>query len=206
MDKTMQTARRELLRWRILGAVYQDRLHPMGDELIVNTMRSRLVATIGEVRGELTYLEQRKLIKVVSKQSDHWAVALTWTGIDLIEYTIPVEPGIARPILLSELAPKQTASYMARGRILEMLVASLESGGYDESIIDGVVYGHDFHQYRADLRLELHYLELRGLITISDKDSSYWFCELTREGTDVAQGTVACFPGVTLRPECYRRS
>jgi hypothetical protein len=197
----IQQARRNLIRWRILGALYQDRLSPALDELIVGVMQAKIIATLTEVRAELAYLEQRKLV-AVTRSTDHWTVALTWIGIDLVEYTIPCEPGIARPAADAEPNRKQIVTGMLRGRILHVM--GIGGGGtMHESLLLTCIGGPDFPVSQNQLRLELHYLGLRGLITLPvDKQDQDWACQMTREGTDVSQGTVACFAGITLRPGC----
>lgn len=54
-------------------------------------------ATEMEVRRELDYLESRDLAKVFTDPLGQVSADLTRYGIDIAEYTVPVEPGIARP-------------------------------------------------------------------------------------------------------------
>lgn len=53
-----------------------------------------------------------------------------------------------------------------------------------------------------ELRRELDYLGVRDLIRLDKQPSGKWFAELTRHGTDVAEYTVDCEPGVA-RPAKY---
>lgn len=54
-----------------------------------------------------------------------------------------------------------------------------------------------------EIRREADYLRDRGLLAIKEPpDNGAWFCELTREGVDVAEYTVECQPGIA-RPEKY---
>lgn len=51
-----------------------------------------------ELRAALVYLQERELIHL--ENGDHmpfWRAKLTRVGTDLVDYTIPCEPGIARP-------------------------------------------------------------------------------------------------------------
>jgi hypothetical protein len=53
-----------------------------------------------------------------------------------------------------------------------------------------------------ELRRELDYLGVRNLIRLDKQPSGKWFADLTRHGTDVAEYTVDCEPGVA-RPAKY---
>ena len=50
-----------------------------------------------QVRRELDYLDSRGIAKVFTDTLGQVSANLTRHGIDLAEYTVPVEPGIARP-------------------------------------------------------------------------------------------------------------
>ncbi|MCL1962357.1 MAG: hypothetical protein FWG56_11445 [Desulfovibrionaceae bacterium] len=54
-------------------------------------------ATEMEVRRELDYLESRELLKVFTDELGQVSADLTRHGIDVAEYTVPVDPGILRP-------------------------------------------------------------------------------------------------------------
>lgn len=53
-----------------------------------------------------------------------------------------------------------------------------------------------------ELRRELDYLADRQLVTLNKEPSGRWFAELNRHGTDVAEYTVECDPGIA-RPQKY---
>ena len=53
-----------------------------------------------------------------------------------------------------------------------------------------------------ELRRELDYLADRELVTLNQEPSGRWFAELNRHGTDVAEYTVECDPGIA-RPQKY---
>lgn len=53
-----------------------------------------------------------------------------------------------------------------------------------------------------ELRRELDYLADRQLVTLNKEPSGRWFAELNRHGTDVAEHTVECDPGIA-RPTKY---
>jgi len=53
-----------------------------------------------------------------------------------------------------------------------------------------------------ELRKELDYLNSRDLIKLKKEPCGRWFSELTRYGTDIAEYTIDCEPGIS-RPEKY---
>jgi len=53
-----------------------------------------------------------------------------------------------------------------------------------------------------EVRRELDYLADRGLVALEKQPSGTWYADLTREGIDVAEYTVACGPGIA-RPGKY---
>ena len=53
-----------------------------------------------------------------------------------------------------------------------------------------------------ELRRELDYLADRELVDLTKEPSGRWFADLTRHGTDVAEYTVECDPGIA-RPTKY---
>lgn len=54
-------------------------------------------ATPLEVRRELDYLATRSLLKIEKSPAGPWRASLTRLGVDIAEYTVDCEPGIARP-------------------------------------------------------------------------------------------------------------
>jgi len=93
-----QRVRRESLRWYLLLALNNARPEALAEEIIQSTMRSIYPdATPVEVRRALDYLEDRKLVKLRKEPSGRWWGKLTHYGMDIAEYTIACEPGIARP-------------------------------------------------------------------------------------------------------------
>lgn len=53
-----------------------------------------------------------------------------------------------------------------------------------------------------ELRRELDYLADRNLVQVRKEPSGRWFADLTRYGTDLAEYTIDCAPGIA-RPEKY---
>ncbi len=53
-----------------------------------------------------------------------------------------------------------------------------------------------------EVRRELDYLRDRDLVALKHDPSGRWFGDLTRFGTDVAEYTIDCEPGIA-RPQKY---
>ena len=90
--------RRESLRWLILLTLNNAR--PMGAQegpILAVAQSIYPDATPMEMRREIDYLDDRELVKLVKSPSGPWHAELTRYGVDIAEYTIPCEPGIARP-------------------------------------------------------------------------------------------------------------
>lgn len=90
--------RREALRWLILLTLNNAR--PMGayEGPVLSVAQSVYPdATPLEMRRELDYLHDRELVKVRKEPSGLWHADLTRYGVDVAEYTVDCEPGIARP-------------------------------------------------------------------------------------------------------------
>lgn len=90
--------RRESLRWLIILTLNTAR--PIGayEGPILSVAQSEYPdASPLELRRELDYLADRELVKLEKQPSGKWFADLTRIGTDLAEYTIPCEPGIARP-------------------------------------------------------------------------------------------------------------
>jgi len=98
MIAEMARARREELRWVILRAL--NAAHPMGTtETVVMSAIAPLFAdvTTAELRREIAYLEERGLIEIGEKRRPIWQAKINRHGIDIVEYTVDCQPGIARP-------------------------------------------------------------------------------------------------------------
>ena len=90
--------RRESLRWLILLTLNNAR--PIGafEGLVLSVAQSEYPdATALELRRELDYLGVRDLIRLDKQPSGKWFAELTRHGTDVAEYTVDIEPGIARP-------------------------------------------------------------------------------------------------------------
>ena len=91
--------RRESMRWNILLTLNNAR--PIGayEELVLSTIQAIYPdATALEIRRELDYLGDRDLVDLNKTPSGAWFADLTRYGVDIAEYTIDCDPGIARPV------------------------------------------------------------------------------------------------------------
>jgi len=92
-------ARREFMRWIILLTANLARPGRATLRMIQGVVQGEYPdATELEVKRELDYLESRELLKVFNDPLGQVSADLTRHGIDIAEYTVPVNPGIARPL------------------------------------------------------------------------------------------------------------
>lgn len=99
MQPDMTKVRRESLRWLILLTLNNAR--PLGafEEVVLAVAQSVYPdATALEVRRELDYLNDRMLVTLDKQPSGRWHAELTRHGVDIAEYTVDCQPGIARPV------------------------------------------------------------------------------------------------------------
>lgn len=90
--------RREQLRWLVLQTLDKGRPLLVHESLMLAVVQAMFAdATATEIRRKLEYLEERELIKVTRDPSGPWRAKLTRTGIDVVDYTVDCDPGIARP-------------------------------------------------------------------------------------------------------------
>ena len=91
-------ARREHLRWLIILTLNNARPIGAAEHLILTVAHADYPdATPQELRRELDYLEGRGLLDITKTPDGRWLAKLTRYGVDIAEYTIDCEPGIARP-------------------------------------------------------------------------------------------------------------
>ena len=94
----MEKSRRESLRWMILSSLNFARPTGAGERVIFRAIQDEIRdLTLLELRKELDYLAGRDLLVVENKQAANWHATLTRRGVDVVEHTVEVEPGISRP-------------------------------------------------------------------------------------------------------------
>ena len=91
-------ARRETLRWYILLTLNTSRPVDPHEAVVLSTIQGIYAdATQLELRRELDYLRDRSLVTLKKQPNGVWICGLTHYGVDIAEYTIDCNPGIARP-------------------------------------------------------------------------------------------------------------
>ena len=97
-DIDLQKAQREQARWRILRILDAGRPLPVSETTILLALNdAKLNLTAQSLRRELDYLDDRKLVRLQDQNTPFWSAELTHYGVDVVEYTVDVLPGIARP-------------------------------------------------------------------------------------------------------------
>lgn len=95
----MTKLRREFIRWMLLITLNNARASGGASEALLRQVAQSEYAdcTALEVRAELDYLEARDLVKIARHPDGHWVADITRWGIDIVEYAVDCDPGIARP-------------------------------------------------------------------------------------------------------------
>jgi hypothetical protein len=95
----LEKARRESLRWLVLQAL--NSAQPFGaSEQLLHTAIAPLMPDLTqlELRRNLDYLAERELINISGRETQpQWFCKLDRFGIDVVEYTVNCDAGIARP-------------------------------------------------------------------------------------------------------------
>lgn len=90
--------RRESLRWYILLTLNTSRPVDPHEAVVLSTIQGIFPdATSMELRRELDYLADRSLVTLKKQPVGVWICGLTHYGVDIAEYTIDCNLGIARP-------------------------------------------------------------------------------------------------------------
>ncbi len=98
MEIDQAKIRREHMRWLIMLTLYNGRPGDLPEAVVLATAQAVYAdATPLEIRRELDYLDDRKLVELKKLPSGPWLGNLTRYGTDIVEYTSDCQPGIARP-------------------------------------------------------------------------------------------------------------
>jgi len=98
MRNDIAKARREGLRWNILKMLHLAAPYTSSEGQIIGVMRGIYQdATPDELRRQLDYLFDRGLITIDKTPGGTWFVDIGRFGVDVVEYTVDCDPGIARP-------------------------------------------------------------------------------------------------------------
>ena len=96
----MANVRHQAIRWHLLSAINLSRPQGMYTQGLLPIIQSVYPdATENEIRRELDYLAERRLLKIAKDGFDRWMVEMMRYGIDVVEYTVECDPGISRPRL-----------------------------------------------------------------------------------------------------------
>lgn len=86
------------MRWILLVTLNIARPVQTQLGMLLSVMRAEYPdATALEIRRELDYLEDRKLITIHTDQIGPVHAKIARYGTDIVEYTVDCDPGIARP-------------------------------------------------------------------------------------------------------------
>lgn len=97
-EELIAKTRREGMRWNLINTLNKARPHTTPETFLLEVMNSIYPQTSAlELRQQLDYLADRKLIDINKQPHGLWFADLTSLGVDLAEYTVPCRPGIARP-------------------------------------------------------------------------------------------------------------
>ncbi|MDK4577385.1 hypothetical protein QG044_10730 [Kingella kingae] len=90
--------RREGMRWHIINTLNKARPYTSNEVFLLDVMRGIYPNVIAlELRQQLEYLQDRKLLDLTKQPSGMWFADLNRLGVDIAEYTIECQAGIARP-------------------------------------------------------------------------------------------------------------
>ena len=93
-----EKARREGMRWHLINTLNKARPYTSSEVFLLDLMRGIYPdATSLELRQQLEYLQDRHLIDLNKQPSGMWFADLNRLGVDIAEYTVDCEAGIARP-------------------------------------------------------------------------------------------------------------
>lgn len=93
-----EKARREGMRWHLINTLNKARPYTSSEVFLLDVMRGIYPdVTALELRQQLEYLQDRKLLDLAKQPSGMWFADLNRLGVDIAEYTVDCEAGIARP-------------------------------------------------------------------------------------------------------------
>ena len=93
-------ARSETMRWLLLVVIDLSRPRGINTAALLPIIQGTYPdATHREIRLELDYLEKRELVSIEIDPLDNWFANLKRYGIEVVKYTCPCDPGIARPLI-----------------------------------------------------------------------------------------------------------
>ncbi|WP_448757112.1 hypothetical protein [Aggregatibacter sp.] len=94
----MEKARREGMRWRLLNTLHKAMPYTTSEQFLCDVMAGIYPnVTPHEIRQQLEYLSDCKLVELTKQPLGVWFADINRLGVDIVEYTIDSQAGIARP-------------------------------------------------------------------------------------------------------------
>lgn len=95
----LETQRQRLRRLRILQVLSMNGIDPIGEGLILKCLSADedLAFTADNIRSNLDYLEERRLVHITLRTTDRWIAKLSANGRDFLEGIGPKIEGVAHP-------------------------------------------------------------------------------------------------------------
>ena len=94
----MEKAHREGMRWHLLNVLHKAMPYTTNEQFLLDVMRGIYPnVTALEVRQQLEYLADRKLVEIDKQPHGVWFADINRLGVDIVGYTIDCQAGIARP-------------------------------------------------------------------------------------------------------------
>ncbi len=88
---------REAARWRMLRVLDAGRPIGVSETVIWSVLNDlNLPFSLNQMRRELTYLRDLGLVEIMNEDTETWSAKLMPDGVNVVEYTVPAPPGIAR--------------------------------------------------------------------------------------------------------------
>lgn len=98
MSVDLEKVRRESIRWTVILTLNNGRPAYLYEEVLLSVVQAVYTdASALELRRALDYLHQRELVDLIKEPGGRWRAELTRTGVDIAEYTVDCDAGIARP-------------------------------------------------------------------------------------------------------------
>lgn len=94
----------ELARWLILKTAGNSGYLGATETMIAAVLDGEVALSKQQLRTEIDYLENRKLVTTKRDEVKPWRIFLSRHGRDIVDYQVDCEPGIARPKLPPDLA------------------------------------------------------------------------------------------------------
>ena len=86
------------MRWHLINTLNKARPYTSSEVFLLDVMRGIYPdVTALELRQQLEYLQDRRLLDLTKQPSGMWFADLNRLGVDIAEYTIDCQAGIARP-------------------------------------------------------------------------------------------------------------